>query len=63
MEGPAVSIAARRIHGLGFYSEIARRHVVKAREIIAARGYGSTHDDIRRFRQDLVPRTKASTEL
>jgi tetratricopeptide (TPR) repeat protein/2-polyprenyl-3-methyl-5-hydroxy-6-metoxy-1,4-benzoquinol methylase len=40
--------------GLGFYSEVARRHVVKAREFIAARGYASTHDDIRRFRQDLV---------
>lgn len=42
---------------LGFYSEIARRHVVKAREIIAARGYASTPDDIRRFRQE------ASVEL
>jgi tetratricopeptide (TPR) repeat protein/2-polyprenyl-3-methyl-5-hydroxy-6-metoxy-1,4-benzoquinol methylase len=42
---------------LGFYSEIARRRVVKAREIIAAHGYASTPDDIRRFRQD------ASVEL
>jgi tetratricopeptide (TPR) repeat protein/2-polyprenyl-3-methyl-5-hydroxy-6-metoxy-1,4-benzoquinol methylase len=41
---------------LGFYSELARRHVVKAREIIAARGYSSTSDDIRRFRQDLSVR-------
>ena len=41
---------------LGFYSELARRHVVKAREIIAARGYSSTPDDIRRFRQDLSVR-------
>jgi 2-polyprenyl-3-methyl-5-hydroxy-6-metoxy-1,4-benzoquinol methylase len=40
--------------GLGFYSEIARRHVVKARELIAAGGYSSTPDDIRRFRQDLA---------
>jgi tetratricopeptide (TPR) repeat protein/2-polyprenyl-3-methyl-5-hydroxy-6-metoxy-1,4-benzoquinol methylase len=40
--------------GLGFYSEVARRHVVKAREFIAARGYTSTPDDIRRFRQDLA---------
>ncbi len=40
--------------GLGFYSELARRHVVKAREFIAARGYASTPDDIRRFRQDLA---------
>jgi tetratricopeptide (TPR) repeat protein/2-polyprenyl-3-methyl-5-hydroxy-6-metoxy-1,4-benzoquinol methylase len=40
--------------GLGFYSEIARRHVVKAREFIAARGYAGTLDDIRRFREDLT---------
>ena len=39
---------------LGFYSEVARRHVVKAREIIAARGYSSTPDDIRRFRRDIA---------
>jgi tetratricopeptide (TPR) repeat protein/2-polyprenyl-3-methyl-5-hydroxy-6-metoxy-1,4-benzoquinol methylase len=37
---------------LGFYSDIARRHVVKAREVIATHGYASTPDDIRRFRQD-----------
>jgi 2-polyprenyl-3-methyl-5-hydroxy-6-metoxy-1,4-benzoquinol methylase len=39
---------------LGFYSELARSHVVKAREIIAERGYSSTLNDIRRFRQDLA---------
>jgi tetratricopeptide (TPR) repeat protein/2-polyprenyl-3-methyl-5-hydroxy-6-metoxy-1,4-benzoquinol methylase len=39
---------------LGFYSELARRHIAKAREFIAARGYASTPDDIRRFRQDLI---------
>jgi 2-polyprenyl-3-methyl-5-hydroxy-6-metoxy-1,4-benzoquinol methylase len=39
---------------LGFYSELARRHVVKAREFIAAHGYSSAPDDIRRFRQDLI---------
>ncbi len=37
---------------LGFYSQLARRHVVKVRELIAAHGYASTSDDIRRFRQD-----------
>jgi tetratricopeptide (TPR) repeat protein/2-polyprenyl-3-methyl-5-hydroxy-6-metoxy-1,4-benzoquinol methylase len=47
--------------GLGFYSELGRRHVVKAREIIAARGYASTPGDIRRFRQDLA--VYASDEL
>jgi hypothetical protein len=39
---------------LGFYSELSRKKVVKAREIIAAHGYSSAPDDIRRFRQDLV---------
>ena len=47
---------------LGFYSELARRHVVKAREIIATGGYSSTPDDIRRFRQELVVR-KPGDEL
>jgi SAM-dependent methyltransferase len=40
--------------GLGFYSELARRHVVKARDFIAASGYAGTPDDIRRFRRDLT---------
>jgi Tfp pilus assembly protein PilF/2-polyprenyl-3-methyl-5-hydroxy-6-metoxy-1,4-benzoquinol methylase len=39
---------------LGFYSELARRDVVKARELIARRGYSSTPDEIRRFRRDLA---------
>ena len=47
---------------LGFYSEIARRGVVKAREFIAARGYASTNDEIRRFRQDLAVQN-ASVDL
>jgi 2-polyprenyl-3-methyl-5-hydroxy-6-metoxy-1,4-benzoquinol methylase len=41
---------------LGLYSELARRYVVKARGVIAAGGYSSTTDDIRRFRQDLAAR-------
>jgi Tfp pilus assembly protein PilF/2-polyprenyl-3-methyl-5-hydroxy-6-metoxy-1,4-benzoquinol methylase len=48
--------------GLGFYSEVARSHVVKAREFIAARGYGSAPPDIRRFRQDMVAKN-ISAEL
>jgi 2-polyprenyl-3-methyl-5-hydroxy-6-metoxy-1,4-benzoquinol methylase len=39
---------------LGFYSELGRRRVAKAREIIAARGYSSAVEDIRRFRQDVI---------
>ena len=42
---------------LGFYSELARRHLVPARELIATGGYASTADDIRRFRQDVVKAT------
>jgi len=41
---------------LGFYSELARRYLVKARELIASRGYAGTVDDIRRFRRDLATR-------
>ena len=37
---------------LGLYSQLARSHVVKARQFIAARGYGSSPADIRRFRRD-----------
>ena len=39
---------------LGFYSALARRHIVSARDFIAERGYSSTAGDIRRCRQDLV---------
>jgi SAM-dependent methyltransferase len=37
---------------LGLYSRIARQAVISARELIAARGYPSTADGIRRFRQE-----------
>lgn len=39
---------------LGFYSELARRDIVRIRNLIAARGYGSTPPEIRRCRQDLM---------
>jgi Flp pilus assembly protein TadD/2-polyprenyl-3-methyl-5-hydroxy-6-metoxy-1,4-benzoquinol methylase len=39
---------------LGFYSEVARRNIVRIRAFIADNGYGSTVDDIRRCRQDLA---------
>ncbi len=41
---------------LGFYSELARRHIVKARGFVARRGYAATADDIRRCRQDVLDR-------
>ena len=39
---------------LGFYSEVARRNVMKARAAIAERRYGATASEIRRCRQDLM---------
>jgi len=39
---------------IGLYSEIARRDVVAARSFIAERGYGSTPQDIRAARKDLM---------
>ena len=41
---------------IGLYSELGRSNVVALRQIIAERGYGSTPDDIRRARQDLLSR-------
>ena len=39
---------------LGLYSELARRNVVRARAVIAGRGYGATANEIRRCRQELM---------
>ncbi|MDE2259853.1 MAG: tetratricopeptide repeat protein [Betaproteobacteria bacterium] len=39
---------------LGFYSELARRDIVKARAIIAGQGYGTTANEIRKCRQYLL---------
>lgn len=39
---------------IGLYSEIARRHIVTVRKFIADRGYGSTANDIRLFRSELM---------
>lgn len=39
---------------LGLYSTIARRDVVRVRQSIAEQGYGTTADQIRRCRQDLM---------
>ena len=39
---------------VGFYSERARQPVVACRSRVRAGGYGSSAEDIRRFRQDLV---------
>jgi len=39
---------------IALYSALARRDVVAARDFITGQGYGSTADDIRRCRQDLL---------
>ena len=39
---------------LGFYSEVARRNIVRIRTFIAEHGYSATGDEIRRCRQNLV---------
>jgi hypothetical protein len=39
---------------IALYSENARRHVVAARNFVAAGGYGREPADIRRFRQDVL---------
>lgn len=39
---------------IGLYSELARRGVVGARALIAAKGYSAAPEDIRRCRQDIL---------
>jgi len=39
---------------LGFYSEIARRNIVRAQKLIKEQGCGSSHEDIRQYRQLLM---------
>jgi 2-polyprenyl-3-methyl-5-hydroxy-6-metoxy-1,4-benzoquinol methylase len=39
---------------LGFYSELARRDIVRTRAFIAEQGYGSSPEEIRRCRQDMM---------
>ncbi|HCI53398.1 MAG TPA: hypothetical protein DE312_08825 [Gallionella sp.] len=39
---------------LGLYSELARTDIVRIRDFIAQRGYGSTADEIRQCRQELI---------
>jgi SAM-dependent methyltransferase len=38
---------------LGLYSQLGRRQLLQARDLIAARGYTSAPEDIRRFRQEV----------
>jgi SAM-dependent methyltransferase len=55
--GWQVLLSLLRPHGfmkLGFYSDVARRNVVRIRSFIAEQGYGTQANEIRRCRQDLV---------
>lgn len=57
LAGWRVLISILRSGGImrvGLYSELARSHVIAARAFITERGYGSSADDIRRFRQDMM---------
>ncbi len=55
--GWTVLISLLRTNGkmhVGLYSEIARRAIVEARALIAARGYRATAEDIRVCRQEII---------
>ncbi len=39
---------------IGLYSELGRQDVVRARSIVAEKGYSASPDDIRQFRQDII---------
>jgi SAM-dependent methyltransferase len=57
LAGWRVLISILRSGGImrvGLYSELARSHVIAAQAFIAEHGYGSSADDIRRFRQDMM---------
>ena len=45
---------------LGFYSGVARRNIARIRDVIAEQGYGTTADEIRRCRQELVNLDKSA---
>ena len=56
-EGWEVLLSLLRPHGLmrlGFYSELARRDIVRVRNLISKEGIGSTSKEIREYRQYLL---------
>ena len=61
MEGSFVLVTSRRVHeALGFYSEVARRDIVRIRTLIAEQDYGASANEIRRFRQNLEDLDKSA---
>jgi tetratricopeptide (TPR) repeat protein len=56
-EGWEVLLSLLKPYGLmrlGFYSEIARRDIVRVRKLISSAGIGSSSQDIRAYRKDLL---------
>jgi tetratricopeptide (TPR) repeat protein len=56
-EGLKVLLSLLRPHGLmrlGFYSELARQDIVRVRNLISKEGIGSTFQEIRSYRQNLL---------
>jgi tetratricopeptide (TPR) repeat protein/2-polyprenyl-3-methyl-5-hydroxy-6-metoxy-1,4-benzoquinol methylase len=56
-EGWEVLLSLLRPHGLmklGFYSELARRDIVRVRNLISQEGIGSSYQEIRNFRKYLL---------
>jgi tetratricopeptide (TPR) repeat protein len=56
-EGWKVLLSLLRPHGLmklGFYSELARRDIVRVRNLISSTGIGSSFQDIRDYRKNLL---------
>jgi tetratricopeptide (TPR) repeat protein/2-polyprenyl-3-methyl-5-hydroxy-6-metoxy-1,4-benzoquinol methylase len=56
-EGWKVLLSLLRPHGLmklGFYSELARRNIVRVRNLISSKGIGSSSQDIRNYRKHLL---------
>ena len=56
-EGWEVLLTLLRPHGLmklGFYSELARRDIVRVRNLISKEGIGSTSQEIRGYRKNLL---------
>ncbi len=47
-------LAPDGVMAVALYSELARADYVAAQKLIAAQGYGSSSDEIRRFRRDLI---------
>jgi Flp pilus assembly protein TadD/SAM-dependent methyltransferase len=48
---------------IALYSELARRHVVAARQMVAEQGYGSDADSIRQWRQNVMQMPETTSDV